>query len=430
MKEFPIPAAGESRLRLLLFFRWLRHLVLAGCLGLCFWQCSPQVQQAGVAPGKGDAAEPQIRVCIAENPRGQFLSFSGKYQLDLEEARYFFDDGVGKLSVSYRDGALFLSNSQRYFELDPPQTLIFKPELPRDHFIWNDVPYYGELLIHFREDRVMIVNELPVETYLNGVLPFEIPTNQSEYQEAVLAQAIAARSYALYRLENPVNELYDAWADERDQIYKGDLQKTPLAERAISNTRGIVLVNQGSPAIAQYHSTCGGVLEAYIGSDPGGIAYDMTDNEYNCKVSPYYRWVEFRKVETVLWNLSREFEIDSTQVNSWIESGFELDLNISQRKASGRVAEMVVGVQGAEYRVDGLRIRQILADESGKPLPSNFFFLNKSPANPEKFYIFGAGAGHGSGMCQWGAIGMSMKGYKYNNILGLYYPQLATQKMY
>ncbi|MCB0295833.1 MAG: amidase, partial [Calditrichaeota bacterium] len=78
---------------------------------------------------------------------------------------------------------------------------------------------------------------------------------------------------------------------------------------------------------------------------------------------------------------------------------------------------------------DGLRIRQILADESGKPLPSNFFFLNKSPANPEKFYIFGAGAGHGSGMCQWGAIGMSMKGYKYNNILGLYYPQLATQKM-
>lgn len=408
-------------------FSW-RWLFFSFLTMLFLMQCSPKTasQQAQAL----SVREPDIRVCIAENPRESTLAFQGIYTAELEEARYIFDDGVGRMSVNLQDGRLILSNENRFFELLPPQVVIFKPQMPKDQFILNDIPYQGELTIHFLDGEVTLINTIAMEGYLKGVLPYEIPTAREDYKEAVMAQAIAARSYAHYRLENPVNDLYDTWADERDQVYKGTDKTTPLAERAISETHGIVLADETGPMITQFHSTCGGVLEEYIGSDPSGFAFDLTDNEYNCKVSPHYRWVEFREVETVLWNLSREFDIDSSQVNSWIEAGYELVTEVTGRKSSGRVSEILLNIQGAEYRVDDFRIRRVLADKSGKILKSNFFFFRTSPANPEKFYIIGAGAGHGSGMCQWGAIGMALKGYSHNNILGLYYPQLSIKKVY
>lgn len=396
------------------------------------WSCSPKTTQPTAIPQvlPKSPGEPTIRVCIAENPRDAFLSFSGVYEMDLEEARYLMDDGVGKLSVNFRDGRLYLSNPNRYFELEAPQLILLKPQLAKNEFVYNETSYQGELIIHFNNNKVYVINKLPLETYLSGVLPSEIQTAREDYKAAVMAQAIASRSYALYRMDNPATDFYDIWADERDQVYRGTSKKTPLSERAIFETRGMVLANGGQPAITQYHSTCGGVLEEYIGGDPAGIAYDLSESEYNCKVSPHYRWVEFREVETILWNLAREFEIDSSQVNSWIEKGFQLDLDISNRKASGRVAAISLNVEGAQYHADGLRVRRALADKTGKLLKSNFFFIQTSESNPEKFYIVGAGAGHGSGMCQWGAIGMALKSHPHNTILGQYFPQLEMLKLY
>jgi stage II sporulation protein D len=407
-------------------------LLLAGVL----FSCTSKVQQQIETPEGKAAIEPNIKVCLTENLHSGILSFEGNYILELEEARYMFGAEIGPLEALFKSGNLILKNNRRYFELPFTQTVVFRPELSSARFVWNEIPYSGELWFHISENKITVVNKLPLETYLYGVVPYEIPTTQEEYQEAIYAQTIAARTYALYRMDNPAGQHYDVWADSRDQIYQGMLKIPPLADKAIHDTRGITLSNSSQAAIAYFHSTCGGVLEVSPDSlnaftNVNDIfTYDLTDNEYNCKVSPYYRWVEVRDLETVLWNLSHEFGFDSLLVREWLETGCRMDINVTLRKQSGRIEEVNFKIEDKEFIATGIRIRRIFADRTGKLLPSNFFFINESPGNWEKFYIIGAGAGHGRGMCQWGAIGLALKGNSYRNILGFYYPNLKMVKFY
>ncbi len=382
------------------------------------------------------AAIPNIRVCLSENTGNNTLAFQENFRLKLEEANYLLDENLGVFSVYAEGSHLVLKSDQRYFEIFEPQTLTFNPEFPNSQFVWNNIPYTGELSLHWDGQEITAVNKIPVEAYLLGVVPYEIPTGQNDYKEAVYAQTIAARSYACYRLDHPTGQNYDIRADSWDQIYKGVSKHSAQAEKAIKDTKGFILANQYKPVITHFHSTCGGVLEAVsdtvarlIGGR-GAMTEDITDDEYNCKVSPLYRWIEIREVETTLQNLEKEFQIDSLTVQKWLEAGFEMNLEISGRTASGRVAEMNINVEDQEYLVDQFRIRRILADENRNPIPSRFFFINKSPVNPDKYFIIGAGAGHGKGMCQWGAIGMSLKGFSHTEILDFYYPGLALYKYY
>lgn len=413
------------------FLRFIAFLFLGKILLSC---AGPKTEQAKVAEGK--AAEPSIRVCLSENLQSSTLVFEGSYLLELEEARYHFDKSIGTLNVFIKDGDLVIKNDRRNFELPSTQAVVFKPEHPGHRFIWNGIPYSGELWFQITGLQIVVVNKVPMESYLQGVVPFEIPTSQDEYQEAIYAQTIAARSYALYRMEHPSSDFYDVWGDSRDQIYQGTLRSSPMVEKAVSATRGIALANSSQASIAYFHSTCGGVLE--VGSDSarssfssaGVFAYDLTDNEDNCKLSPYYRWVEVRSLENILWNISKEFHVDSLLVLDWLEKGCRLDIEITQRRQSGRVEKMNFRIENYNFPVEGFMIRKIFADQTGKLLPSNFFFFNESPENRENFYIIGAGAGHGKGMCQWGAIGLALKGYTHQNILGYYYPDLGMVKFY
>ncbi len=411
-------------------FRWFLFL-LAGKMVL---GCASSVPSAMETAGK--EGEPNIRVCLVENLAAATLGFEGAYILELEEARYQLDKSIGTLNASFRGTDLILKNDRRYYELSAPQTVVFKPSASGDRFIFNDIPYAGELWFQVEEGGVTVVNKLPVETYLLGVVPFEIPTNQHEYQEAIYAQAIAARTYAIYRLQNPINSRYDIYSDVQDQVYQGMLKKAPLAEDAITATRGIILANSSRVDKIFFHSTCGGVVEATpdtltaASAGSGTFAYDLSDNDYNCKVSPYYRWVEVRTLETILWNLQKEFRLDSLLVRDWLETGCKLDIQIAKRRQSGRIEEMVMRVEDQLFPVSGFRIRRVLADQTGKVLPSNFFFFTESPGSWEKLYLIGAGAGHGEGMCQWGAIGLALKGNSYKSILGFYYPNLSMVKFY
>jgi stage II sporulation protein D len=425
------------------FSKWNRSFGFKLCiialifLGYFLLSCTSKVQKQQIETTEGKTAiEPNIKVCLTENLQNGILSFEGNYILELEETRYLFNAEIGPLAVFFKSGNLIIKNNRRYFELPFTQTVVFRPELSSGRFVWNEVPYRGELWFHISQNKITVVNRLPLETYLYGVVPYEVPTTQDEYQEAVYAQTIAARTYALYRMDHPAGDFYDVWADSRDQVYQGMLRNPPLVDKAISTTRGIVLANSSQAAIAYFHSTCGGVLEVSPDtintfSNVNDIfAYDLTDDEYNCKVSPYYRWVEVRDLETVLWNLSKEFGIDSMLVREWLETGCRLDIDITLRKQSGRIEEVNFKLEDQEFVVSGIRIRRILADRTGKLLPSNFFFMNESTGNWEKFYIIGAGAGHGKGMCQWGAIGLALKGNSYRNILGFYYPNLKMVKFY
>lgn len=389
------------------------------------------------APASSESREPQVRVCLAENIRQGSLAFQGEYTLELEEAVYQLDGSVGTFRFEAQAGILRFRSERRNFELEAPQTLIIKPKTTNSRFLFNDIPYSGDLFLYLSNEGVTVVNELGIEQYLYGVVPQEMPSNESEYTEAVVAQTIAARSYAMYRLQiSPQSKLYHLRADDSDQIYRGMSKSGLISDKAIPTTRGLVLAQQARPALSEYHSTCGGVLESEAdtaglpGLPKDGISYDLSGDQVNCILSPSYRWVEVRDIETILRNVQRILRIDSATVAAWIENGYTLDIVVTERRPSDRVEAVTVSINGKANLFSGSSVRRVLANAAGEPLPSEFFFINASPKNSEKMYIIGAGSGHGRGMCQWGAIGMSLKGFNHKQILSFYYPNFKLTKAY
>ena len=404
------------------FRRYILHSLVFFLL--IFWGCNPQVPKP---PGMSEnEVEPQIKVCLDENLSRAMLSFKGEYILRAEEAIYYFDASIGKLEVYRKNQSLVFSNNMRFFEFSAGKIVDINPTEPSGSFIWNDVQYSGGLEIVNNSDKAMVINVLPMETYLRGVVPFEIPTGQDEYREAVYAQTIAARTYSLYRMDHPLDKYFHVYDDVRDQVYNGLKKTSDLADEAVKNTSGAVLMDGKMPAFTQYHSTCGGVLQDSLPS----TRKDMIQSNYNCALSPLFRWLEIRSAETIFSNLAKEFNIDPAKRDKLINSGFQFDISIKDRNSNGRVSSMEIEIQGKKFTANGYKIRKILSDDNGNPLPSNLFFILKPEQNENKFYIIGAGYGHGKGMCQWGALGMSLEGYSHQQILKFYYPSFNLKTIY
>jgi stage II sporulation protein D len=109
------------------------------------------------------------------------------------------------------------------------------------------------------------------------------------------------------------------------------------------------------------------------------------------------------------------------------------DLRVTQRSASGRVEQISIVLGGSEVRVDGhARIRQVLRTASGHLLRSTAFSLNVTGAgrNVTNLVVDGTGAGHGVGLCQWGAVGRAREGQGYEQILAAYYPGTRLERRY
>ncbi|MFP3939601.1 MAG: SpoIID/LytB domain-containing protein [Thermoanaerobaculia bacterium] len=133
--------------------------------------------------------------------------------------------------------------------------------------LWMEVPersgrYRGELLVFLNDrGRLNLVNELALEQYLRGVVPKELGPELYPRLEALKAQAVAARTYALRHLGEFAAEGFDLCAEPRCQVYGGVGVEHPLSDRAVAATEGEVLLHDGTPVEALYSATCGGHTE-------------------------------------------------------------------------------------------------------------------------------------------------------------------------
>jgi stage II sporulation protein D len=126
----------------------------------------------------------------------------------------------------------------------------------------NGKRYRGRLLVYLNDRGLLnLINELPVEDYLRGVVPSEMGPDLYNQLEALKAQAVAARTYTVSNLGEFAREGYDICATPRCQVYNGMSVEHPLSDRAISETAGQVLLYQGHLVDALYSSTCGGHTE-------------------------------------------------------------------------------------------------------------------------------------------------------------------------
>lgn len=405
------------------FFSALALILLGGC--------ARQIRRP--APGVPVAKVPIIRVALAENLTSGTLIFQTRFRLKSEEAVYLLDKSSGEFSVKYSKGTLSFRSESRLFVFRNFREVEFVP-VAKGRFTWQGKSYPGRLRFVAENGRVLVINSLPLTEYLKGVVPHEMPSHTPEYREALLAQTVAARTYALYHIAHPAGSLFDVYSDVRDQVYSGMEQRAELADRAVEKTHGLVLENaEGKLVETQYHSTCGGMLEIrpdYFASPGGEFVKDYSRQSYNCVGSPLYRWVETVTARSVLRNMKAQGLLSAGEVRQLLEEGFSLNVWVKSRKPSGRIDQLRISVNGKDFTLNSWQIRQIFSPDGKHTLPSSLFFMKNSLQDSSRFYLIGAGYGHGKGMCQWGAIGLALKGKTYPEILKFYYPALILKKVY
>ena len=311
---------------------------------------------------------------------------------------------------------------------------------PEDSLAWvrvNGRSYRGALVLLRDRTGLTVVNRVPMEAYLLGVVSAEMGRRGPAEQEAVRAQAVVSRTYALRNLGRWRAEGFDLYATVFDQVYAGAGSETPEGREAVESTRGQVLTWNAAPIDAFFFSTCGGrtetgvdvfrganvpYLQSVSDESPSGTAY--------CSISPRFRWREEWTGDGLRGVLRRSLpgvlSVDASRVDQ------VRDLRIVSRTASGRVGLLTVVLGREALDVEGPRVRQVLRTPAGEILRSTAFTLDiqKSGGRITRLVAEGGGNGHGVGLCQWGAVGRARAGQDYQQILSAYYGGTELTRWY
>ncbi|MCU0620647.1 MAG: SpoIID/LytB domain-containing protein [Gemmatimonadales bacterium] len=297
--------------------------------------------------------------------------------------------------------------------------------------------YRGHLVLRRDRRGVTAVNVLPMEAYLLGVVGAELGTRAPGDREALRAQAIVARTYALRNLGRWNADGFDLYAGVSDQVYGGLAAENEAVRSAVEGTRGQVVTYQGALVDAFFFSTCGGrtangteafraadrpYLRSIVDAPPSGAAY--------CSVSPRFRWTE-RWTGEALANTLRRTVPSALQVSE-SEIVPVRDVRVARQGPSGRVAQLVLQLRSRELTVDGPLVRQVLRPPGGELLRSTAVTLatTHEGGRVHQLVIEGRGAGHGVGFCQWGAIGRARAGQRAPEILAAYYVGTTITRRY
>jgi stage II sporulation protein D len=288
----------------------------------------------------------------------------------------------------------------RRLTISPPATLRI-----------NGKNYRGLFEFYPVERGILVVNEIPVEEYLVGLINCEISSLWPV--EAVKAQAVIARSYALYQKDARRNALYHLESSVMDQVYDGVDIEDSRAFRAVYETAGEVLVYGGGIIQAFYHSNCGGHTESAENVWGADIPYLQGVECRYCLNTPSSRWeivLPLKKIESLL--KSAGFQA----------SGLK-GVRIVRINRSGRVVEMTFSAAKGELTMSAVNFRKAIGYTVIKS--TNFTFRQKG----DDLLFSGSGNGHGVGLCQWGSKQRAGDGFNYREILAYYYPGVRVEKL-
>lgn len=290
--------------------------------------------------------------------------------------------------------------------------------------------YAGVLELRQDQGGIAVINELPVETYLCGVVPSEMPASYE--QEALKAQAVCARSYAFRQMMTCAYPQYEAHVNDSTdyQVYNNS-QRQESSTRAVAETEGQVVRYQGSIATTYYYSTsCGKTttMEAWGGSPDGAAGYLKSvevkgDGGYYEENLPWYRWQAVIDGQTLADQICAATGKDVgtlEQVEVTRRGPGDVALSICARGDAGSVTVDTENKIRAALGGSGWQITRQDGSQTqcGALLPSAFFTIEKQG---DTFVLNGGGYGHGIGMSQNGANEMAKQGKNYREILGLFY---------
>ncbi len=275
----------------------------------------------------------------------------------------------------------------------------------------NNRPYRSLIQVHNIMGKLNVINTLKIDEYLCSVVPSEIPASWPE--EALMAQAIASRTYTYYHLLNKNQKnIFDLDCSTNFQVYRGVISEKESTTIAVKKTTGDVLMYKYKPILAYFHSTCGGRTsddrQVWQGDDK--VYLNSVKCNY-CRQSPNYSW----KVDLSLYAIKNSLKKKYQRTGKISK--------ISFKRINDRVVSVTVIHSNGKIEMTGNEFRLLFPV---KTIRSMYF---KATQNRNGLTLTGHGWGHGVGLCQWGAKGLAEKGASHRYILNYYYKGARIQEI-
>lgn len=347
--------------------------------------------------------------------------------------------------------------------------------------------YRGNIEIDIDKEhrRLNVINIIGIEEYLYGVLKKEI--SPSWPSEALKAQAVAARTFAIFNMNKYIDKGYNICASTNSQAYGGMNHEDPLTNKAVDGTRGIIMVYKGEPINAVYHSDSGGYTEDSENVWGSFLPYlRSVKSKFEEKVSPpHHAWSYSISEKDLTEKLQKQghkinsivsiepvkksetgraselvFTADNNKLINMKTNNFRsligVDLirstffNIETIGEESNIREETEGKKEIEDKGEQKEpIKEILEQKKDWTIKELLELMKKNKEGKEEemeekvlkaeivksntpltFVFSGSGNGHGVGMSQWGAYGMTLQGSRYQDILKYYYQGIDIVKKY
>jgi SpoIID/LytB domain protein len=294
--------------------------------------------------------------------------------------------------------------------------------------------YPGELIAYEEPEGWVLVNEVPLEDYLKWVVPSEMPSGYA--QEALKAQAVCARTYAVWKMQTYAYPDYEAHVDDSVafQVY-GSVEPQETTDQAVEETSGEIMMNGDTLVEAYYYSTSFGNPDKDLSDEERFQTHIRKKHAGDLEISePWYRW----NGQILLSELQ---SADDARP----KAGVIRSLEVTSRESDGRAVVLkVTGSQGSVQVEGEYAIRKFLGNprreiqkndgtiSTGNVLlPSGYFMLEalKEKGKVTGYQVYGGGLGHGSGMSQNGARILAEQGSSYEEILAFYYAGMHLARL-
>lgn len=381
--------------------------VISAGLSFSCQKTTPGVQDGIYDYGPILDKTPIIRVLIVKDVREAQLAIYGCYQV-TGSLTNIIDQGQGlqKSLISLANGGINIGNKHYgYSELRITSLQDGGIEL-------NNVRYRGEIrVLQQQNSRFSIIGELDLESFVASVIGSEMP--QSWNEEALKAQAVTARTYAIYKKKVRRGEVYHL--DSLELAYRGASGETAKTTGIVQETKGIIMVYDWNVFPAYFHSTCGGHTEDIChvfgkSSIPplGGVVCNY------CSNSKYASWSTDISKASIEKRL-REANVSVSDIQT---------VNITDPGHGNHGSKVEITAAGG--------IKEMNANEFRLLIGPNYLYSTAfhSRDNGKSITFSGRGWGHGVGMCQYGARTMAEKGIQWTAILKYYYPKIELVRIY
>lgn len=372
---------------------------------------SAKSAKASVTAAQPAKQAPDLRVGLASGRASLTITpAGGKATVQTGSSKTITLAANTAAAIRWQDGAFLVGREKLRSEV-----LVIRPAAKAGELSLDGRRYRGALELRHKSGGLTAVNIVPVDDYLRSVVPEEMPVDWPA--EAIKAQSVAARSFALASRGRHASEGYDLCTTTHCQLYTGTAAEKSASNAAIKATRGEVLTYGGKPIEALFHTDSGGMTE-------------NSEDVWGSHV-PYLRAVKDTPAKTMPWtktisraNLERKLAAkghDIGKVRSLALSPLAIGRSAKDRTASGRVKTMMVKGTKGTATLSGTTWRSLLG------LKSTLFDAKLAK---DMVTFTGYGSGHGLGISQWGAERMAAKGASYAEILHHYYTGTQLQQLY